>query len=171
VDLRELRAVVSRHLVVAIAALCACILVGAFAAFVPDKVYATTATLAYSIDENVDSSGGATQLAAFLIPVVEESARSRSLRERAAGDVPEQYRSIRVDLTASSSQNIIRIKGESTSRFAAQAWVNAVANRLIEAQERAYWDPDDETLAALRAAGDELEDRLEGIPMPEIAAE
>ena len=46
-----------------------------------------------------------------------------------------------------------------------------MANRLIEAQERAYWDPDEETLAALRAAGDELEDRLEGIPMPEVAAE
>ncbi|MEM7745751.1 MAG: cobaltochelatase subunit CobN, partial [Pseudomonadota bacterium] len=45
-----------------------------------------------------------------------------------------------------------------------------MANRLIEAQERSYWNPDDETLAALRAAGDELEDRLEGIS-PEIAAE
>jgi len=38
-----------------------------------------------------------------------------------------------------------------------------LANRLIEAQERAYWNPDEETLATLRAAGDELEDRLEGI--------
>ncbi|MEM7056019.1 MAG: magnesium chelatase subunit H [Pseudomonadota bacterium] len=46
-----------------------------------------------------------------------------------------------------------------------------LANRLIEAQERAYWTPDDETLAALRQAGDELEDRLEGIPLPEVAAE
>lgn len=46
-----------------------------------------------------------------------------------------------------------------------------MANRLIEAQERAYWTPDDDTLAALREAGDELEDRLEGIPLAEIAAE
>jgi magnesium chelatase subunit H len=38
-----------------------------------------------------------------------------------------------------------------------------VANRLIEASERKYWEPDEATLAALRAAGDELEDRLEGI--------
>ena len=45
-----------------------------------------------------------------------------------------------------------------------------MANRLIEAQEREYWNPDDETLAALREAGDELEDRLEGI-LPDIAAE
>lgn len=38
-----------------------------------------------------------------------------------------------------------------------------VANRLLEAHERNYWTPDDETLEALRRAGDELEDRLEGI--------
>jgi magnesium chelatase subunit H len=38
-----------------------------------------------------------------------------------------------------------------------------VANRLIEAHERNYWQPDAETLEALRRAGDELEDRLEGV--------
>jgi magnesium chelatase subunit H len=38
-----------------------------------------------------------------------------------------------------------------------------VANRLIEASERNYWSPDAATLAALHAASDELEDRLEGI--------
>ncbi len=38
-----------------------------------------------------------------------------------------------------------------------------IANRLIEAQERSYWSPDPATLDALRRAGEELEDRLEGI--------
>ncbi len=38
-----------------------------------------------------------------------------------------------------------------------------VANRLLEASERKYWQPDEAMLAALRAAGEELEDRLEGI--------
>jgi magnesium chelatase subunit H len=38
-----------------------------------------------------------------------------------------------------------------------------VANRLIEAHERNYWTPDAETLAALKNAGDDLEDRLEGV--------
>ena len=38
-----------------------------------------------------------------------------------------------------------------------------VANRLIEAHERNYWTPDPAMLEALRAAGEELEDRLEGI--------
>jgi magnesium chelatase subunit H len=38
-----------------------------------------------------------------------------------------------------------------------------VATRLIEAHERRYWSPDDATLEALRRAGAELEDRLEGV--------
>lgn len=38
-----------------------------------------------------------------------------------------------------------------------------VAARLLEAQERDYWQPDAETLEALRRAGEELEDRLEGL--------
>ncbi|MEM6973074.1 MAG: magnesium chelatase subunit H [Pseudomonadota bacterium] len=49
-----------------------------------------------------------------------------------------------------------------------------LAGRLIEAQERQYWDPDPETLAALHDAAEELEDRLEGIepePAPEKTPE
>ena len=38
-----------------------------------------------------------------------------------------------------------------------------VANRLIEAHERNFWSPDAATLEALRRAGEELEDRLEGV--------
>ena len=44
-----------------------------------------------------------------------------------------------------------------------------VANRLIEAQERQYWTPSPEELDALRAAGDELEDRVEGVTASGIA--
>lgn len=45
-----------------------------------------------------------------------------------------------------------------------------MANRLLEAFERNYWQPDDETLAALQAGADELEDTLEGLT-PGMAAE
>jgi magnesium chelatase subunit H len=38
-----------------------------------------------------------------------------------------------------------------------------MANRLLEASDRAYWAPDEATLAALQDAADALEDRLEGI--------
>lgn len=38
-----------------------------------------------------------------------------------------------------------------------------LANRLLEAQERNYWSPDEATLAALRQAGDDIEDQLEGV--------
>ncbi|MDP3872530.1 MAG: magnesium chelatase subunit H [Methyloversatilis sp.] len=41
-----------------------------------------------------------------------------------------------------------------------------LANRLIEAHDRDYWQPDAAMLAKLRAAGEELEDRLEGVFQP-----
>jgi len=44
-----------------------------------------------------------------------------------------------------------------------------IANRLIEAHERRYWQPDAATLDSLRRAGEALEDRLEGVTM-ELAA-
>ncbi|MEL7480493.1 MAG: cobaltochelatase subunit CobN, partial [Pseudomonadota bacterium] len=44
-----------------------------------------------------------------------------------------------------------------------------LAQRLLEATERDYWTPDPETLDALRRAGEELEDQVEGLPLPEGA--
>nr|WP_295679591.1 magnesium chelatase subunit H [uncultured Nevskia sp.] len=44
-----------------------------------------------------------------------------------------------------------------------------VASRLLEATERSYWQPDEQTLEALRNAGHELEDRLEGVHFAEAA--
>ena len=38
-----------------------------------------------------------------------------------------------------------------------------MANRLLEAHDRAYWQPDEDTLSALRNAADSLEDHLEGV--------
>lgn len=40
---------------------------------------------------------------------------------------------------------------------------NRMAQKLLEASERNYWQPDAETLSALQDAANELEDRLEGI--------
>ena len=44
-----------------------------------------------------------------------------------------------------------------------------IADRLIEAHKRGYWTPDPDLLLALQTAGEELEDRLEGVTT-EIAA-
>jgi magnesium chelatase subunit H len=45
-----------------------------------------------------------------------------------------------------------------------------LANRLIEAHQRNYWTPDQQTLDALQEAGEALEDRLEGVITPPAAA-
>ena len=44
-----------------------------------------------------------------------------------------------------------------------------IANRLIEAHERNYWSPTAAMMAALRHAGEELEDRLEGVGLEAAA--
>ncbi len=44
-----------------------------------------------------------------------------------------------------------------------------LANRLLEASERRYWEPDEAMQARLQEAGEELEDRVEGID-GEVAA-
>jgi len=44
-----------------------------------------------------------------------------------------------------------------------------LANRLLEAQRREFWNPDAETLAALERASEDLEDRLEGISVEAAA--
>ncbi len=46
-----------------------------------------------------------------------------------------------------------------------------LVNRLIEATERKYWQPDAATLDALRRAGDDLEDRLEGVAPGNMSVE
>ena len=46
-----------------------------------------------------------------------------------------------------------------------------IAGRLIEAHDRNYWSPDAETLDALRRAGEDLEDRLEGVDAVSIATQ
>ncbi len=38
-----------------------------------------------------------------------------------------------------------------------------VASRLMEATERHYWTPDASMLEAMRRAGEEIEDHLEGV--------
>ncbi|MEM9739441.1 MAG: cobaltochelatase subunit CobN, partial [Pseudomonadota bacterium] len=45
-----------------------------------------------------------------------------------------------------------------------------LANRLLEASDRNYWQPDADTLAALQRAGEDLEDRVEGITQKQGAA-
>jgi magnesium chelatase subunit H len=50
------------------------------------------------------------------------------------------------------------------------AAAHKVATRLLEAHRRSYWQPDADTLAALERAGDELEDRLEGVFTTQKAA-
>jgi magnesium chelatase subunit H len=57
-------------------------------------------------------------------------------------------------LDAAMRQRLADLNPKASSRM---------ANRLLEAHDRNYWQPDAETLAALQDAADALEDQLEGV--------
>ncbi len=135
-DLRELRVVLGRYILVAAAVFYLCVVGGILAAVLPEKRYATSATMVMQFNNDTDTGGGSVQQANFLLAALEEKAESRSLKDRVSGDVAEEYRDTRVDITAIGTTSVIRVRGESTSPFAAEAWVNAVSDRLVEEQPR-----------------------------------
>jgi len=57
-------------------------------------------------------------------------------------------------LDAAMRERLARLNPTASAKF---------ANRLLEAHRRQFWTPDAETLEALQRAGEELEDRLEGV--------
>lgn len=63
-------------------------------------------------------------------------------------------------LDAEMRERLTRLNPMASARF---------MNRLLEAHEREYWTPEPEVLEALRQAGADIEDRLEGIT-EEVAA-
>ncbi|MEL6890674.1 MAG: hypothetical protein AAFP84_03700, partial [Actinomycetota bacterium] len=125
---------VSRYLPLAFVVFALCVAAGAAAAFVPAKTYRTSATIVIDINNDPTQAGASVQQATFLLPAIEQRAMSRSMRERAAIDVPELFRRTRVDIEAASDASVLRIRGTSESAEAAQVWVNAVADRLVEEQ-------------------------------------
>lgn len=135
-DLRELRVILGRYILVATAVFYLCVIGGILAAVLPDKMYSTSATLVMEINNDLDTGGGAVQQAGFLLAALQEKAQSRSLKDRVSADVAEEFRTTRVDIRASGQSSIMKVRGESVSPFAAEAWVNAVADRLVEEHAR-----------------------------------
>lgn len=133
-ELRELRLIVSRYFPIAFVVFSLCLAVGFAAAFLPQKTYRTGATIVLDVNNDPELGGVSVQQASFLLPAIEQKAMSTSMRERAAADVPEALRNTRVDIDAASDVSVLRIRGTSTSPEASQAWVNAIADRLVEEQ-------------------------------------
>lgn len=133
-DIRELRLIVSRYLPIAFLVFALCVAAGMAAAFLPDKTYRTSASIVLEVNNDPETGGGSVQQASFLLPALEEKARSRSLHDRVANDVPDQYRDVRVAIDTTTNTSVLKVRGTSESPQAARAWVNAIADRLVEEQ-------------------------------------
>ena len=133
-ELRELRLIVSRYLPIAFVVFAVFVCAGFAAAFLPAKTYRTSATVVLDVNNDPTVGGVSVQQATFLLPAIEERIESASMRDRAASDVPENLRGVRVDIDAVSDTSVLRIRGTSESPAAAQVWVNAVSDRIVEEQ-------------------------------------
>ena len=112
-ELRELRLIVSRYLPIAYIVFALCVAAGFAAAFLPAKTYRTSATIIVDVNNDPELGGASVQQASFLLPAIETRAKSRSLRDRAARDVPEAFRTVRVNIDAVSNTSVLTLKGTS----------------------------------------------------------
>jgi len=114
-----------------IAALVAVVVIGlgAIAAFVPQKEYRTSATIILEFAPDTEVS---IQQVNFLIPGIEEQARSRTLRDNASVRVSEQFQNPAAIITATADASVVRVFANTTSPRGAQEWADAVALELID---------------------------------------
>jgi capsular polysaccharide biosynthesis protein len=102
------------------------------AAFLPEKTYSSTATLVLDLAENTDAELSIQQIN-FLLPALQESAQSWSLRDAAEELVDEELRQPRPGISAVVEDSVMRITATGTSP-AGGAWANAVSDELIIAR-------------------------------------
>ncbi len=129
-ELREIRLILGRHLGVMLAVFLGFVGIGVVAAYAPEQLYRTNATLVLNL-KSVSEGSGSIQQISFQLPALSEWAESRTLRERAAERVPEELRARPARIEALADTSVLRIRATSPSPEAAQSWADAVAAELV----------------------------------------
>lgn len=130
-DLRDLRLTLSRHWVVMVMTLVACVAIGAAAAYLPQQEFRTSTTVVLDLPAP-DESTSSIQQVNFLLPALREWTQSRAVRDRAADKVPVELRVPQARIEALTDESVMRIVATAGSPESAQAWANAVGEQLIE---------------------------------------
>ncbi len=129
-DFRDLLRTLTRHWVVGLLVGSFVLLLGMAAAFLPEKTYSSTATLVLDLADNTDADLSIQQIN-FLLPALQESAQSDSLRDAAEAGVVEELQQPRPGISAVVDNSVMRITATGTSQAGVAAWANAVSNELI----------------------------------------
>jgi Mrp family chromosome partitioning ATPase len=130
-DFRDLLRTLNRHWVVGFLVGSLVVALGMAAAFLPEKTYSSTATLVLDLASNTGADLSIQQIN-FLLPALQESAQSASLRSAAEEQVAEGLQRPRPEITAVVDASVMYITATGTSPAAVEAWANAVSNELIE---------------------------------------
>jgi Mrp family chromosome partitioning ATPase/capsular polysaccharide biosynthesis protein len=129
-DFRDLLRTVTRHWVVGLLVGSFVLLLGMAAAFLPEKTYSATATLVLDLADNTDADLSVQQIN-FLLPALQQSAQSASLRDAAGERVPEELQQPRPAIEAVVDASVMEITASGVSPAAVESWANAVSNELI----------------------------------------
>lgn len=128
-DLSDLWRTLSRQWAVAVLVAMTIGLLGAAAAFLPERTYRTAATVV--IDLRTDEEAATIQQVNFLLPSLQQWVVSRRLVTDSAPLVPEVYRDQPVSIDAQIDQSVLYVGATAASPEVAQAWANAVTEQLI----------------------------------------
>jgi Mrp family chromosome partitioning ATPase len=129
-DFRDLLRTLTRHWVVALLVGSFVLMLGMAAAFLPQKTYSATATLVLDLASNTDADLSIQQID-FLLPALQKSAQSASLREAATERVPEELQRLGPGIEAVVDASVMEVTATGPSPEAAEAWANAVSDELI----------------------------------------
>jgi Mrp family chromosome partitioning ATPase len=129
-DFRDLLRTVTRHWVVGLLVGSFVLLLGMAAAFLPEKTYSATATLILDLADNTDAELSVQQIN-FLLPALQQSAQSSSLRVAAGERVPEALQQPRPEIEAVVDASVMEITASGVSPAAVEEWANAVSRELI----------------------------------------
>lgn len=128
-DFRDLVEILRRFWRIAVLVGVVIVVFGALAAFLPQKTYRTSATVIMELSEESEIS---IQEINFLLPAIQESAQSRSLRDDAEERVSSDFRNPTPQISATIDASVLRVAATANTPAAAQEWADAVAEELIQ---------------------------------------
>jgi polysaccharide biosynthesis transport protein len=137
-ELRQLVRTIRANWLVALATFLVCILIGAAYAVVPAKQYQATVVLLAQPPANATDPGSDVSAIQIEIPQIVVEAENSVVADEARSVVPVRYQSVPVSLSATGdpTSNSVTIAAKSTDPAAAQAYANALADRVLKLTNR-----------------------------------
>lgn len=139
-DLRELRLALRRHWVAALIAFDVVVVIGFAAAYLPERQYTASVELVAQIKPAANASPEeAARAVAFDLPTVVELVESRSAAREAGESLPQPYRELPLDVSASVVTSVFFIEVTTSVPDAAADWAAALGEWTTELKSDSFF--------------------------------